>query len=283
MDELRTAWQAIVDDREFRSAAWAVVIVLGGIIAARLAERRLPLRRLHPQHQLVIRRGAKYLILILSVVWGLRLLGVDLGVLLGAAGLFTVAIGFAAQTSASNLISGWFLMAERPFVLGDLIRVAEVTGEVVAIDSLSVRLRTMDNLIVRIPNETMLKSNVTNVTAHPIRRFDLQLGVAYKEDLSRVRQVLMDVAHRIPICLEEPKAQIIYQGFGDSAVNLQFSVWATRENFLELRNTIYEAVKAAFDEHGIEIPFPHRTLYAGSASEPIVVRVEDPRPRDNPS
>jgi small-conductance mechanosensitive channel len=67
----------------------------------------------------------------------------------------------------------------------------------------------------------------------------------------------------------------IFQGFGDSALNMQFSVWAKRENFLDLKNTIHEEIKAAFDAVGIEIPFPHRSLYAGSASEPFPVRIVD--------
>ena len=82
-----------------------------------------------------------------------------------AAGLLTVALGFAAQTSASNLISGLFLLGERPFVVGDVIRLASgITGEVVGIDLLSVKIRTFDNLLVRVPNETLLKSELTNLT-----------------------------------------------------------------------------------------------------------------------
>ena len=100
---------------------------------------------------------------------------------------------------------------------------------------------------MRIPNETLIKSEVTTLTKFPIRRMDLQIGVAYKEDIARVRETLADVADRNPLCLEEPPPLYIFQGFGDSALNMQFSVWATRENFLELKNTIHEEIKAAFD------------------------------------
>ncbi|RXM22074.1 mechanosensitive ion channel, partial [Citrobacter sp. AAK_AS5] len=90
----------------------------------------------------------------------------------------------------SNLISGLFLVMERPFVVGDVITVDDVTGEVLTIDMLSTKLRTFDNLYVRMPNETIIKSRVTNLTHFPIRRIDLRLGVAYREDLARVRAVL---------------------------------------------------------------------------------------------
>jgi small-conductance mechanosensitive channel len=184
-----------------------------------------------------------------------------------------VAIGFASQTSASNVISGLFLMGEQPFVVGDVIRVGDVTGEVLTVDLMSVKLRTFNNLQVRIPNETMLKSNVTTLTRFPIRRVDMQIGVAYKEDLDRVREILFELADRNPVCFVEPAPLFIFLGYGDSALNFQFSVWATKENYLELLNSMHLDVKKAFDEAGIEIPFPHRTLYPGSVAEPFPVQV----------
>ncbi|MGB5810380.1 MAG: mechanosensitive ion channel family protein, partial [Polyangiales bacterium] len=72
-----------------------------------------------------------------------------------------------------------------------------------------------------------------------------------------------------------PKPLVILTGFGDSAINLQFSVWSTQANFLDLRNTMQQGIKAAFDQHGVEIPFPHRTLYAGSVTAPIPVKIAD--------
>ena len=125
----------------------------------------------------------------------------------------------------------------------------------------------------RVYGETLIKSEVTTLTRFPIRRLDMQIGVAYKEDIDRVKRVLTEVAEKNPLCLEEPKPLYIFQGFGDSAMNLQFSVWATRENFLELKNSMHERVKSAFDQQGIEIPFPHRSIYAGSMTEPLPVKV----------
>jgi small-conductance mechanosensitive channel len=197
----------------------------------------------------------------------------SMGALLGAIGILTVAIGFAAQTSASNLISGLFLIVERPFVVGDLLNIDGTVGEVVSIDLLSVKIRTFDNLMLRVPNETLVKSSFLNLTRFPIRRFDVQLSVAYKEDTEKVRRILVDVADRNPICLDEPRPLFIYRGYGDSGLELQFSVWAKRQNFLLLRNSIQEEIKKAFDENGIEIPFPHRSLYTGSVTEPFPIRV----------
>jgi small-conductance mechanosensitive channel len=259
----------------------ALLTLVVGIILARILSAgfaRAVRARLSAQESMLVRRLAFYILLALVLATTLHQLGFQLGVILGAAGILTVAIGFASQTSASNLISGLFLIAERPFVVGDIIRADGTTGEVLSIDLLSVKLRTFDNLFVRIPNETIIKTQVTTLTKFPIRRVDVQVGVAYKEDVTRVTDVLMDIADKNPLCLNEPKPIIIFKGFGDSALEFQFSVWAVRTNYLDLLNSIKRDIKAAFDEQGIEIPFPHRTLYTGTVTDPFPVRVVEDSP-----
>lgn len=219
----------------------------------------------------LLKRTIFYTLLMLFALSALKHIGIDLTFLLGAAGIFTVAIGFASQTSASNLISGLFLMLERPFSISDVIKVNDITGEVISIDLLSVKLRTFDNLFVRIPNESMIKSAVTTLTKYPIRRADLKIGIAYKEDIEKVREILLTIAGKNPICLEEPAPLFILLGFGESSVDIQFSVWARRENFLQLKNEMYHSIKKTFDEQGVEIPFPHLSLYSGSQSKPFTV------------
>lgn len=257
----------------------ACVLMLVGLLAARLMSRiastvaRTQVKR---HDAMLVNRGTFYVVLILFLVMALRELGFDLSVLLGAAGIVSVALGFASQTSASNLISGLFLLAEKPFALGDLIRVDQTTGEVISLDLLSIKLRTFDNLFVRIPNETLIKSEVTTLTKFPIRRIDIALGVAYKEDLPTVQRILFELAKAHPYCLDEPKPLYMFLRFGESSLDLQFSVWAKRESFLTVRTTLQEQIKAAFDAAGIEIPFPHRTLYTGATTEPFPVRQVDP-------
>ena len=258
----------------------ALVLIVGWLLARLIAARVGAFTSEHVGRQtsMLLRRGIYYAGVLLTIALTLHQLDFSLTVLLGAAGVLTVALGFASQTSASNIISGLFLLGERPFSVGDVIQIGSTKGEVLSIDLMAVHLRTFDNVFVRIPNESVIKSEVSTLSRFPIRRYDLQVGVAYKEDLERVRRILLDVADRNPLSLEEPAPLIIFQGFGDSSIDLQFSVWATRENFLALRNEISSAVKRRFDEEGIEIPFPHRTLYTGSATDPIPVRVMPPDP-----
>lgn len=266
---------ALITNPAVGSFVRALILFAAGLVVARLA-RTVVARslegRLETQQLILLRRGVSYGILTLFLISALRELGFDFGVLLGAAGIVTVAIGFASQTSASNLISGLFLVFEQALAVGDVVRVAGVTGEVLSVDLLSTKLRTFDNLLVRIPNETMVKAEITNLSSFPIRRVDTRIGVAYKEDLALVQKLLFEVADRHPLSLEEPAPVVVALGFGESSIDYQFSVWGRRESFLTLKNDIQRQIKEAFDLHGIEIPFPHRSLYVGSSSDPFEVR-----------
>ena len=237
--------------------------------------RRWMSARLNLQTGLVVGKLVFYVGIVILAISTLRELGFSLAPLLGAAGVLGIALGFASQTSVSNVISGLFLIAERPFVVEDLIEVNGVVGRVLSIDTLSVKLRTFDNRMVRIPNETLVKSQVINVTRFPIRRVDVLVGVDYKEDPVRVRDVLLDIAYHDPLCLMEPEPVVVFQGFGESSLNFLFGVWAVQSNWLALKNGIQEKVKARFDAEGISIPFPHRTLYVGSESDAFRVQIVD--------
>jgi small-conductance mechanosensitive channel len=209
-------------------------------------------------------------IIIMSILYNLNF---KLAPLLGAAGIVGIAIGFASQTSVSNIISGFFLMAEKPFEVNDIITIGDKTGIILSIDLLSIKLRTFDNKFVRIPNETIIKSEVTNVTRFPIRRIDLDIGVAYKENIARVKAILLDIASKNPLCLNNPKPLILFKGFGNSSVDLQLLVWAVKEEWLSVKNSIFEEIKKRFDQEGIEIPFPHLSIYSGTKTDPIPVEV----------
>lgn len=254
----------------------ALILLVAGLMAARFASNtayRLLSQRFSQHHAVLFRRLSFWLVMALFAASALRELGFSLSVLLGAAGVLSVALGFASQTSASNLISGLFLIGEKPFQLGDTIKVGNTTGEILSIDLLSVKLRTPDNLYVRIPNESLIKSEVTNLTRFPIRRLDLQFGVAYKENIGQVRKLLLELADKNPLSLDEPSPVFVFTGFGESSLDIQFSVWSRRENFRDLRNSLLEEIKLSFDKAGIDIPYPHRTLLAGSEGAPFTVKV----------
>jgi small-conductance mechanosensitive channel len=255
-----------------------VVLVIIGVPLIGLAEkiaRRLGAKKFSPQGVMLLCKLIRYgLGTVLTVVL-LGEMGFNLIAILGAAGIAGVAIGFAAQTSLSNLISGLFLILEKPFHVDDVLQVGETTGLVHEIDLLSVKLRTFDNRFVRIPNESLIKETFINITRFPIRRMDIDIHVAYKEDVDHVVRVLTEIADQNPYALDEPAPLILFKGFGDSALEFLLGVWFEKTDTLTLRNSIMKEIKSRFDREGIEIPFPHRTLCVSANSAPFPVRMVD--------
>ena len=276
LQELSTRFRDLFSEEQVWQVGQAILFITLGLVLSRLA-RLITVRSFHKtltrQQLMLLRRSISYTILALFIGSALSELGFNLGLLFGAAGILTVAIGFASQTSVSNLISGLFLVLERAVEVGDVINVDGTLGEVLTIDLLSTKLRTFDNLYVRIPNETMVKTTIINLNRFPIRRVDVKVGVAYKERLEHVLNILKRVAEEHPLALEEPAPLFIAQGFGDSSVDYQFSVWTKTENYLDLLNALQIDIKSAFDDENIEIPFPHVSLYKGANSAPWDVNV----------
>ncbi len=254
----------------------ALLLVVAGLLVSRLVSGALgrTLRgRLDSHRLMLLRRGVYYLLLGLFLVSAMLELGFNLSVLLGTAGLVTVAVGFASQTSMSNLISGLFLLVESPFQVGDTVQLEGTTGVVVSIDLLSVKLRKFDNTFVRVPNEQLLKSQVLTLTKYPIRRLDVALRVDYREDVNQVRQALMTAAGRIPEALEEPAPVFIVQGFGESGLDLQFSVWVFSQNYLNVKNSLQTQIKQAFDAADILFAYPQRNLAVAALTAPFPVQL----------
>jgi small-conductance mechanosensitive channel len=245
------------------------VIQMSGLLARRVMARR----KMTQQAIMVISKAIRYGFGVLLLITILGELGFRLTAIIGAAGVAGIALTFASQTSLSNLISGLFLIAEKSFEVGDLISIGDMTGIVDSIDLMSVKIRTFDNRYVRIPNESLIKGQVINVTRYPIRRFDVDIGVAYKEDVDKVLRVLGEVADQNAFCLDEPAPIVVFKGFGDSSLDFMLGVWFEKTELLKLRNSLLRDIKNRFDAEKIEIPFPHRSLYAGEATAPFPIRI----------
>ncbi|MGF1511665.1 MAG: mechanosensitive ion channel family protein [Myxococcota bacterium] len=264
----------------------AVLVLILGLWTASLIGRRLRVPGFSTKTNVWFRQVVRYLLALLAIGIALSLFGVNLAVLLGAAGVFTVAIGFASQTAASNLISGLFMMGEQPFGVGDVVDIEGTMGEVMSIDPLSVKIRTFDNLLVRVPNETVLKTRVVNLTRFPIRRMDILLRVRLTDDLHRVIELLESVADDNTACLEEPKPFVFVEAFQSDAIELKLTAWTVTEQYYDVKNDLTIQVKNALAEAGFEFPLPQRVVSFASlrsrngssieaASWPVVSKAED--------
>ncbi len=224
--------------------------------------------------QMIVRRAIIYSGVVLIVFIVFQILGIKASTLFGAAGVVGIVLGIASQTSIGNIVSGIFLVSERSFEIGDLVRVGDKLGVVDSVDLLSIKLKTMDNLLIRIPNQTIITTELINITRYPIRRMEVLISVAYKEDLRKVTEVLTQIIADNPLCLDEPEPLILYKNFGNSGIDIQLGLWFEKTKYKDLRNSIFIDLKEGFDKAGIEIPFPHISLYAGEASKPIKLDLE---------
>ena len=236
--------------------------------------KRLLHNKLSPQSEQLVTRFAYYIAVLILVVNVLNELGFKLSALLGAAGVLGIAVGFASQTSVSNIISGIFLISEKPFVVGDLIEVDGSLGVVDSIDLLSLKMKTSDNRYVRVPNETMIKTQVINLTRYPTRRTSIGLKIAYKENLSQVLKLLAEVAESEPLALKDPAPLIVADKFDDSGIDILFGVWGHTKDLVKLKTSLMARIQESFSKNNVEIPFPHISLYAGEDSKPIKITNE---------
>lgn len=253
-----------------------MIIVAAGFILLKILNfsvGKAVKKRFSQQTAMLIRKGIFYTGAFIILVTVLRQLGFKLTALLGAAGIAGIAIGFASQTSVSNIISGLFLISEKPFAVGDIIKVGSTMGIILSIDLLSVKIRTFDNLYIRIPNEHLIKTEVTNVTRFHIRRLNIDISIAYKDDIGKAKEVLLDVAKNNPYCLDNPEPFFVIKEFGNHGIELLLGAWYFKTDYLALKNSIMQEIKERFDREGIEIPFPHISVYTGSVTQPFPVQV----------
>jgi len=258
-----------------------VVIAAVGFILLKILSslvERMTRKVLSQQYNMLVRKAIQYVGAVILLFIVLSLLGVNINALLGAAGIVGIAVGFASQTSMSNLISGLFLISEKPFEIGDVIKVGDHSGVILSIDLLSLKIKTFDNQYIRIPNSLLLSTELTNVTRFPIRRLDIKLTVGYRTDVNHLRRILLEIAGSNPYCLDEPEPLIVFSEFRESGIEFLFGVWFYRDHYLDLKNSIMQQIKERFQAEGIEFPFPHRTLVAGAAMPPLPVKQAADRP-----
>lgn len=248
-----------------------IILIVGIVIITIItaAVKKLLPKKLSQQRKMLINRFVSYSAIIMLFMVIVSELNINLAAIFGAAGVIGIIIGVASQTSIGNIVSGFFLVSEKSFEIGDLIRIGDKTGTVYSIDLLSIKIKTLDNLLLRIPNQTVISSEVINVTKFPIRRMDIDISVAYKEDLVRVMEVINGVVKRNPLCLDEPDPLITFKAFGDHGIQILLGVWFEKDNFLKVKNSLFIDIKSTFDAEGIEIPFPHVRIYSGQATKPF--------------
>jgi len=214
-------------------------------------------------------RVSHYLIMIVGIVVAFQFVGIDLTGLAFIFGLLSVGIGFGLQNVTSNFVSGLILLFERPIKIGDRVTVGEIEGDITAINMRSTTIRSLNNITIIVPNSEFVSSQVVNWShGDPKIRLDVEVGVSYNSDLDTVIRSLEEVAQESPQVLKDPKPEVIFSNFGDSAWNMQLRIWLEQPyEYYRIRSKINCAIVRKFRDNGVEIPFPQRDLHIRSSTQ----------------
>ena len=209
------------------------------------------------------------LTLVIGLVVALNVLQLTKAVtsLLAGAGIIGLALGFAFQDISANFISGVIMAFKKPIVVGDIIETNGYTGFVERIELRSTLIRTFQGLHVIIPNKDIFQNPFTNYTRTHTRRIDLEVGVSYGDDLDKVTAVVEKAVATNKYLVDGEPVKLVYEEFGSSSINFKVMFWIEynpkKPMYLEAKSEAIIAIKKAFDENDIMIPFPIRTLDFG--------------------
>ncbi len=243
-----------------------VVFVVGLYLASivrRVVRRRLERRTKNPQPIILVSQLVYWLVVILVSAISLQMVGFNLTAFLAGLGIAGITIGFALQDVTKNFIAGLLMLIQQPFDIGETIEVGGYTGTVLAIDLRATQLRTSDGRLVLIPNGEVFVSPITNFSQAKSRRIEISTGVAYESQPETVRQTALQAIEAIPGLISDPSPVVRFTNFGSSTFDLTIHYWidTSQTGVAAAKDAGLEAIKAAFEETRIDMPYPVQTVY----------------------
>lgn len=266
-----TVPEEIIDEVDLDGLTWndgldAGIVLAVSIVAALITHRvvRGLVRRIGTEGAARFAgRFAGATVIGIGLMYALAALGVRLAPLIGLLGIGGIALAFALQDIAENLISGVMLQTKRNFSIGDQVVSNDYVGTIEDVNFRSTSLRTFDGTLVMLPNALVYKNPLEIHTAYAARRTTLGIGVAYDTDLDHAQRVILDAVGSTPDVAAEPPPEAWIEEFGDSSID--FAVWFWHDPAVavewRVRSAVAQRVKRALDDAGITIPFPQRVLH----------------------
>lgn len=232
-------------------AGWALARGLG-----RLFDRLFAQVELDRTARVFVATVARFTVGVVTALAVLDQLGVDTTSILTSLGVMGLTLGFAAQNTLSNVISGLFIFWDRPFVIGDLVEIDDVYGRVETITLRSTRLVTPDGRMVALPNTMVANGRVISYTNFPHLRIEVEVTVSPETDLAHARRVLLQTLADDPDYMDKPAPDVVVSALNDDSVSLRLRGWLRDEKIhLPKRFALREAVFVALTEAGIEMPY----------------------------
>jgi len=232
--------------------------VVAGKAARKVASRSKTFSSLLSEFMVL---SARRLLLFVGFFVGLSALEINIGPVLAIIGAAGFVIAFALQNSLSNFASGILMLVYRPFDTGDFINVAGTVGKVEAMNLLSTQLRSPDNQLVIVPNNSVWGGVITNITGITRRRVDMVFGIGYNDDIDKAQKILEEIVNAHELVLKEPEAIVKLHELADSSVNFICRPWVSPGDYWTVYWDITREVKRRFDAGNISIPFPQRDVH----------------------
>ena len=264
-----TSWlEGLVESLPNLIAAVVLLLVFWGLarVTRRLVQNVVNRFADQPEVNRLVATAAYVAILAVGLVLALGTLNLDKTVtsLLAGAGILGLALGFAFQDIAENFIAGVILNVRNQFREGDIVESGDYMGLIERVQLRATVMRTFTGQRVLIPNADVFKNAIINYTQPGRRRVDVSVGVSYGDDLEMARRVALDAVRGVEGRDTAREPELFYEAFGDSSINFQVRFWipfhTAQTDFLEARSQAIIRIKKAFDQAGITIPFPIRTL-----------------------
>ena len=256
-------------------AVFVGVYLLGRGVAMPVANRAMNRRRLDTHAKRPLKKVVSFLVVFVALAAGFAAAGRGsiLTSLATVAAAATLAIGFALQDVLQNFVAGVFIFAEQPFRIGDWI---EWDGEAGVVEDISLRVtrvRSFDNELKTVPNAQLTDNVLTNPVDGEKLRLKFVFGIDYDDDIESATEIILDAAAAHDGVMDDPEPSVRLTELGDSSVGLQARIWIadpSRADFVRIRGEYVRRVKERFDEEGIDMPYPHRTLTGGiEIADPI--------------
>lgn len=241
-----------------------LILIIGRIAASTLRKalvKFLNIRHIDRSVVTFVGSLAYFTVLTLAVLAALSKFGIQTTSFIAVLGAASFAVGLALQGSLANFAAGVLILIFRPFKAGDYIKAAGTEGEVREVQLFVTELATPDNVKTIVPNSAIMSGNIINVSGYDTRRIDLALGIAYGASIGQAMDIAMRVMAEDPRVLKDPAPQVVVCGWGESSVDLAARPWVHSNDYWAARFDLLHKIKEAYDEAGIEIPFPQRVVH----------------------
>lgn len=244
----------------------AVIILIGTLIVAKILSgivNRMFTGKVEKNNIVFMQKLTRWVIYFIGFLVMSPLLHIDFSGLMVAGGIVAVAVGFASQNTLSNFVAGLLLMFERPISVSDNIKINGTQGYVEDIGLMSTTLRTYEGIYVRVPNETMFTSDITNYVAHVARRFEYLVSIRYTDDAVKAIEVIKGVIEKHPYALRSPSPDVYVDELGAHGVNLVVRIWAPSGYWWDARKDLLWKIFKALRAADIDIPFEQLVIWEG--------------------